>query len=570
MNRPDLESLTEEDLVRATNAGLVKRATREEANPDLTATMTASDGTLIFSWSDGVRCEFPPGCAVRATCSCPAPDVCRHILRSILRLQREGLAGIADSAEPEETSAATDEPTIEEVLSLERADFVKHIGRSIINRAERLLTETTAKRDDTDRRAVRFPLLGVETLFPTGSVLGSSVCTCREAAPCSHVVPALLVLRGEETSSEDVPSHQQNSEEADAALSRCRGLLVEVMRVGLDGLSTAWTEAAQTTALEVEKVGLEVPAQLLRRLAENITAERTGERPFQSAKLRWDLAALWLRVGQATERATPTSTGDLVSLPRAAYWSGGRRQLLGLGVRAWVTPRVSGITLYLFDEASQSIVTTGTARPADLEITAAQLAASAPLLANFTAREIVGHTIDLSATRWAKGGKLRLEQGGRGEIRPEPIDWKRVATTAAIERWADLADRLAEGFPTLISMQLPTVQWFLPARFETPRVDFDRQVFLWPMIDAEGRSLPIVYRYTPERSESFEALQSFVQSARTWAVLGELRWSAGKARVEPITLLHETEGGPKPYLVDIDRFLQKGKRDGRRTAARHP
>ncbi|WP_433085938.1 hypothetical protein ACQP1P_11880 [Dactylosporangium sp. CA-052675] len=84
--RADVLALTAGSLAALTNRGLVKRATREvEAAPPGVA--EDADGTLRGSFADGAAPVLPAGGLQRATCTCGAVGVCRHVLGLILAYQ---------------------------------------------------------------------------------------------------------------------------------------------------------------------------------------------------------------------------------------------------------------------------------------------------------------------------------------------------------------------------------------------------------------------------------------------------------------------------------------------------
>ncbi|WP_433615458.1 SWIM zinc finger family protein [Dactylosporangium sp. CA-139114] len=90
--RADVLALTAGSLAALTNRGLVKRATREvEAAPPGVA--EDADGTLRGSFADGAAPALPTGGLERATCTCGAAGVCRHVLGLILAYQAAGGSG---------------------------------------------------------------------------------------------------------------------------------------------------------------------------------------------------------------------------------------------------------------------------------------------------------------------------------------------------------------------------------------------------------------------------------------------------------------------------------------------
>src|SRR5262249_5133371 len=90
MPRTDLLALTHDDLAALSNRGTVKRAERElESGAPACQIDETPAGDLVFTWSDGVVCQFPAGESVHnAICSSGTPGISRHVIRSVLAYRR--------------------------------------------------------------------------------------------------------------------------------------------------------------------------------------------------------------------------------------------------------------------------------------------------------------------------------------------------------------------------------------------------------------------------------------------------------------------------------------------------
>ncbi|WP_433218449.1 hypothetical protein ACQP00_12500 [Dactylosporangium sp. CS-047395] len=106
-----IQDLTPDSLAALTNRGLVKRAAKEiEAAPP---TITEDpDGTIRATFADGATPALPPGGLEKASCTCGATGVCRHVVGLILAYQREAHEKGAESPTTQATwtpGAFTDE-----------------------------------------------------------------------------------------------------------------------------------------------------------------------------------------------------------------------------------------------------------------------------------------------------------------------------------------------------------------------------------------------------------------------------------------------------------------------------
>lgn len=563
MSRSDLLDLSEKDLIDATSAGLVKRARRELDDGSLRAEARVDVATVLVEWSDGVRCTFEPGSSLHGKCTCPALGACRHLVRSVLYIQSHPdlLKDIDKSTVVAASTKTKIFPSVEDLLALDADAFAKRMGKTTVRKAKKMLASGIPVRvSDAERREVLFPSLGIAIRFPVGGQASFSACNCSEGAPCSHVVPALLVLRGE--NGDEQPSTETTEiDRADLNEAMCRTemLLGDLVHMGLDGVSLAWSEAATTTALEIRKLGLGVPADLLEQLADHVEAELSRRGQPDPNRLRWAFAALSLRLHAWSAGTAKAADDDLIAKPGRHYWTAGARTLIGVGVRAWWGDEVSGITVYLLDLNTRQIVTTGTARPKEYEMSPASLAGGAKVLADCTARDLLGDHFTCSAARLTADCKIRLPADAMCEVIGTPVSWEVLLNDHGVSRWSILADRFQETFPVLESMHRPLVYWFRPKSFWPAKVRADRQLFLWPMLDEDGHVLTIAYRYSAERAEAFEELRRFSEAAEPLGVLGSLRWTSGEASVEPITFVHRMAGECKAFVVDIDKYKPKTK-----------
>lgn len=456
---------------------------------------------------------------------------------------------------------------MEELLALDQAAFEKQIGKRAIRSARKLLSGVTSEVSPSVPRGVSFPAMGITVRFLPASRLDLAVCNCSESPPCSHVLPALLVLRGESKASPPATADQTVQPEWTDAMRRAEELLCEMYRMGLDGLSLAWCEAAMTTSLEIRKCGLPIPAELLERLGKDVHEELTHA-TSSAGRIRWHFAALWLRVLAWRSATAVRREDDLISRPPQVYWTASARTLVGVGVRGWTNDELVGITLYMLDLTTGSIVSTGTARPRAAHLDAETLAASAPILGGYTAREVLGRQIAATATRLSTEGRIRLAPDATIESLSTPVHWPTLIRDHGVSRWNSLADRLEESFPTLATLSRPLVHWFLPAEMEAPIARTGGQDFVWPMRDLDGRRLEVAYHYSRDRAVSFHEIRRFASSYRPKAILGSLRWTAGVARVEPLTFVYLDNGQWTAYCVDIDRAAGEDKTRGKRRLAR--
>jgi hypothetical protein len=121
MARPDLLSLTSEDLVVLSDRGLVKRAQQELDSGEVSFEWGEDEeGTVTVRWSDEVKCVLPADRTVSdGLCSCAATTVCRHLIRSVLTYQQAAAGtGEPDREPTERVEQTVSLPAVEQTVSL--------------------------------------------------------------------------------------------------------------------------------------------------------------------------------------------------------------------------------------------------------------------------------------------------------------------------------------------------------------------------------------------------------------------------------------------------------------------
>ena len=187
MPRADLLALTPDDLAASTNRGTVKRAQREIEGDEVSAELAeAEDGTVTAKWSDGVICLLPGGTVLAASrCSCPATELCRHVVRTVLAYQKN-----AKHSEPSGV------PDVWNPGDIVEDDLAKYFKPAILNQALRqfqngLLIEVLRGSKPT----ARFHDLGCTLRFQVPGDVRYVHCDCAAEPPCVHVPLAIWAFR---------------------------------------------------------------------------------------------------------------------------------------------------------------------------------------------------------------------------------------------------------------------------------------------------------------------------------------------------------------------------------------
>lgn len=196
-SRPDLLALTPDDLAVLTNRGTVKRAQREVEGKEVNVKWDSDEsGRVAAQWSDGVRCEFPAGCTVKeARCSCPAAELCRHVVRTVFAWQQRG---------GEDADSAQIPPQVWNPAALTDEHLAATALKGLWPKARQRWSEGVLVECVTGvKPSARFYDLEITVRFPVPGDARYAHCDCRhQPAPCLHALLAVLAFRAMPASQE--------------------------------------------------------------------------------------------------------------------------------------------------------------------------------------------------------------------------------------------------------------------------------------------------------------------------------------------------------------------------------
>ena len=125
MSRPDILSLSDDDLGALATRGKVKEARKELDDGRVSGDVVEDAGALRVTWSDGLTSEVAADTPLRAgRCSCNGVGVCKHLVRLALLVQRSATA--VKETEPWDPGAISDE------------EMAKHFRATTITKARQL------------------------------------------------------------------------------------------------------------------------------------------------------------------------------------------------------------------------------------------------------------------------------------------------------------------------------------------------------------------------------------------------------------------------------------------------
>ena len=569
MPRADLLALTPDDLAALTNRGTVKRAQREVEAGECTGDVAeTADGTVTAKWSDGVECRVPAGAVLRdGRCTCAAPGLCRHLVRTVLAYQRQAAQAAPGqptaAEEPWDPGACTDD-------DLAKCFRPAALAKLRVQFEQGLLVELVRSR----KPSARFHLPACVLRFLVPGDPRYTHCDCAEPAPCSHVPLAVWAFRllEPDRSAGVLATIAVSPPIPIALLDDIEAALLAFTEYGVSGAPAAWTDRLTRLDAACREADLVWPAEILAdfiqqqeryaahdaRFAPDRAAELIGELLIRCDAIRNDIKAppqLLIR-GASSDRAAPLGAARFIGL--------------GCGVR----PGRHGVELsaYLQDSDSGSVVAVsrdfadpppppnpppaggggqGEGPPksfADLAL------ASAVKRSSFAA---------LGAGQLLiRGGKRTpsfhlLPARAEASVQPQTFAWEGLRPPVLVEDFAELDGRLAALPPASLRPRRVAEDFHvLPvAGVEAVVFDAATQTVQADLLDGGGRRVRLLHPYTSRGRDGAEALLALLSAAppNVRFVSGTVRRRAAGLAIAPVCLVWQEGAGRKALQPWVDR-----------------
>jgi hypothetical protein len=566
MPRPDLLSLTPDDLAVLTNRGTVKRAQRELESGEATFTLTeTTDGEVIVDWSDQARCTLPAGKTVSdARCNCVATTICRHVVRSVLAYQSHHAApvGEADAKAPPAVAQPWDPGLItDEILSqhYKKPAFAAAQARF----AQGVLVDLVRSAKPT----ARFHQLACTLRFLVPGDIRYTHCDCAEAAPCSHVLLAVWSFRllPADKPAGFIATQQDDPPVPAELLDQTETLLRELADTGIAGLAPTWKDRVRRLEPRFMEESLIWPWEILQELlheADRHAAHDARFSPEHVASLvgEWLIRADAIRSGT---RATPQLLIRGSSSDRSTDIGSARYIGLGCGVRI----ARGGVTLTAFMQDSDSGSVVAVSRdfndPAkdsvDIPKPFHRLAETS-VVRGLTLAGLGGGQLILQGGKRAADHRIvvgRAKASGTGQA----YAWESLRAPVRVEDFGELRARLGALPPASLrpryvaeNLHVLPVAAVLGAKFIEATQTIDVLIR-----DIREEIALVRHPYVARGQEGSEALLQMLADAsqRLLFVAGQVAQTASGLLIRPTTLVFEKDGVRRGIQPWVDRFVSK-------------
>ncbi|MGL6075939.1 MAG: hypothetical protein ACRC8S_17415 [Fimbriiglobus sp.] len=545
MIRQDLLSLTADDLTALSNAGTVKRATREVTTEEVTGQWVESPaGDVTVTWSDAATCSLPAGVALgQARCSCPSTGVCRHLIRTVLGYQKNHAQTATQPLAPVAWNPG-DIP--DELLTAKLRAPVLARQKAIWNGG--IVAELTRG----TKPIVRFHQPQATIRFMVPGDVNYTDCDCAEKAPCPHVALAVWAFR-------ELPAEQTTglistagrpSELPEGLTTELEEVVRQLWDFGISGATQPWYDRLKRLTTSLEKAGLIWPAEILdevREEAERYTNHDAGFTPTRIV----DLLGEALARQDAIEHDTNVIPQILVrGSPVESTGSLGKTRLIGLGCRVEEGTKETQLVTYLQDANSGAVLVLTRNFAKDPTTTARKFhgLASSSAVKSFSFGEVARGQLVIEGGQRTASLRLRIGRAN-ATLQPQNFSWEQLKSPTLVEDYAILLQRLAFLPPTSLRPRRAADDFFALTVAEVIQVVFDaiHQQVLVSVQDSQGTRATIRHPYTDRGRGGTETLLQKLadKTLKLKFVAGNVTVAAGAIQIAPSACIFEDSQGQR-------------------------
>jgi hypothetical protein len=487
--------------------------------------------------------SIPAAGPAQATCSCPAPGICHHIL----------IAGLFLQARPSSpgTSATSSSPeAIRDEIGFFTPERLKTWAGPADYRAGVALFEknTLAPAIEYGETVlIRLMPSGVEGRYVPHGGLDSMVLPRSQAKRAA--VAAILALRkslGFELP--DIAAQQQSLIEMSGTprtskeiLESAAGVLEDAIQIGLSHASPVLVDRLVTLAVSARGANLPRVFLSLRSVADEVDSMLKREARADESRLLLVMARVYALM-EALRRGGDTPRIEFAGVNRSAYIEVPEIELFGVGAYTWKTGSgYEGLTVLFWSNQSKEFLSWSAAKPGTQKFDPRQ---------RFYGE---GPWDGTQSPKQAGSSHLKLRNAGRTASGRLSGSTKTSALVLAPTplKTLDFADRLFTSWRALETYvrgkqplglrdpnQLELIVVLEPASFGTRKYDVISQSFAWDVYDRSDElivmSLPF-REWSQDAIRVLEALEPRENSG--WRVICRAAIRDGVLSVEPLSIL---------------------------------
>lgn len=536
----------DDTLATLANPGLLRRAYKDVEAGKLRWLEEGAQGGVIEA--DGQRVKLDGQGPQKASCDCPAPGVCKHILAAVLWLREQPVTDANAVAAASDEADAPD--PLANLLACPGDALLKAAGVAAVRKAAGMPVIEAEWHGQGGALVISLPELGASCRWIVGAGFAGMVSEiAAKERKLFHLLAVAAVRRaaGLPALWAAAPSFDTAdlSGRERAFLAQLRATLDELIGAGLSRVGRQTSARLLALNMSARAEGLPRLAALLRNLSGMVDGLAARDHRVEEHEVLTLIAHLHalsealLAVGTVHDAVTAARLQALRGRTQRNYEAAGALDVLPLGAWWWQTDGgARGLTQAFWDIAGGRIVQAALARPdgSDYGFDRDKAWSLIPFWGGAgTAENMGSRPWRLENIRQAEDG--RLATGGATQATPLPPWSANDARLAEVghDDWAEVSAACREAGG--LTGQRADLLLLRPASVGEPRLDEAAQRIEWQVVDGAGRSLNLLLPCTDSNRQRMLNLERlYARRAPVHGVLVRVS-DAARGELEVLTLL---------------------------------
>ncbi|QZY56179.1 SWIM zinc finger family protein [Crassaminicella profunda] len=550
-------SCDETYLIDAANKGLYKRALKE-IDKENTVEVEIKEDKVICKLEDETVCELTDHIG-KYKCSCPSRNICKHVLISIIYIQRNINEIFRENSESDIKKTDRQIKVLEEKI-LEKKDF-----SWILNYDLHEIKKRITKKEFSDILfRVKFGIeveikeenflvvylkdWDIRVRFTENPSLDRIICTCKEKDFCIHKAEAMIhyklykkhIHMNEIYESIDIKICKE-------ALQEVRKLISEITIIGLSRLPENILKRIENTAVFCHSKDLVRLEKLLRSLKSQLELYFHKHASFSKEAVRKLITRIY-NISIGIEKAPSNRVKkNLIGEHKTSYTEIPPVTLCGMGAGAWKSNSgYAGITYYFFNEKRKLWMTYIAMKPTYYEGVGINIVtmykSKAPWNMENSMENISKDKIQLKHCKVNKNYRISSSEETIGNMIEKTNINKIDCGNILYEDWRVLIKNIQKHFHYKLLEEEENINLVLLKVYRWGKSSFDsiNQVFKLPIYDKNNQIICILLKFNTDNKGLINRLESMEKYKKFGDILlGKIYRFEGNYVIDPITMYYE-------------------------------
>lgn len=538
------------------SVGLLRRA-RKDLEKGVVVERSEQTGESLQFKVQAFTVWMPAAGPAKATCSCPAPGICQHILMVCLFLQTQA----ASSGEKRVSSSPE---TIRDEIGFFTQERLKSWAGASDYRAGIALLEKNALApviEYGETVTIRLMPSSIEARYVPGAGLDGMVLPRAQAKRVA--VAAVLALRKSLGHGMSETATQQSLIEISGTprsqkeiLESAAAVLEDGIKIGLSHCSPLLVERLVTLAVSAQGANLPRVSLSLKTVADEVDSILQREARADESRLLLLMARVYalmegIRGGGDTPRV------ELAGVSRSAYVDVPEIELFGVGAYTWKTGSgFEGLTVLFWSEQTKEFLSWSAARPGTQKFDPRQrFYAEGPWEGAQSPQQVASSRFKLRNARRTINGRLsgsaKTSALLLGPTSPPALDF----ADRLFRSWSDVDRHVREKQPLGLrdANPLELIVVLEPASFGARKYDAISQTFSWELYDQAHQLTTLTLPFREWSKDAIRVLEALEPKEEfRWRIVTRAATRDGLLSLEPVSILRPEELERRVFHLAFD------------------